>query len=113
VLQPLNVTVFRPLKNRLITALSHLNEEQLLRIQKAEWLEAYIQARAATFSISNINSAWRGCRLQPFQPQTVIRAATLPITDIHTISERLHTPIEHDIFEKVFLNSSPPDFNTL
>ncbi|KFZ20624.1 hypothetical protein V501_00011 [Pseudogymnoascus sp. VKM F-4519 (FW-2642)] len=49
--------------------------------------------------------------VQPFQPQTVIRVATLPKTDV--IVERPHTPIEHDIFEKVFLNSSPPDFNTL
>ncbi|KFY91589.1 hypothetical protein V500_04588, partial [Pseudogymnoascus sp. VKM F-4518 (FW-2643)] len=78
---------------------------------KAEWLEAYIQARAAAFSNSNINSAWRGCGLQPFQPQTVIRAATLPTTDV--IVERPRTPTEHDIFEKVFLNSSPPDFQTL
>jgi hypothetical protein len=27
--------------------------------------------------------------------------------------ERPHTPTEHDIFEKVFVNSSPPDFQTL
>ena len=27
--------------------------------------------------------------------------------------ERPHTPIEHDIFEKVFVNSSLPDFQTL
>ena len=74
-------------------------------------MEAYITARAAAFSTLNINSAWRGSGLQPFQPQTVIRAATLPTTDV--IVERPHTPTEHDIFEKVFLNSSPPDFQTL
>ena len=64
-----------------------------------------------TFSNLNITSAWRGSGLQPFQPQTVIRAATLPTTDI--VVERPKTPTEHDIFEKVFVNSSPPDFNTL
>jgi len=37
------------------------------------------------------------------------RAVTLPTTDI---AERPKTPTEHDIF-KVFLNSSPPDFQTL
>ncbi|PQM43923.1 hypothetical protein VE01_10819 [Pseudogymnoascus verrucosus] len=111
VLQPLDVAIFGPLKKHLTTALSHLNEAQLLRIQKSEWIEAYITARAAAFSNVNITSAWRGSGLQPFQPQTVIRAATLPTTDV--ILERPHTPTEHDIFEKVFLNSSPPDFNTL
>jgi len=111
VLQPLDVAIFRPLKSHLTTALSHLNEAQLLRIHKLEWMEAYIKAREAGFSNSNITSAWRGSGLQPFQPQTVIRAATLPT--INPIVERPRTPTEHDIFEKVFLNSSPPDFRTL
>jgi hypothetical protein len=112
VLQPLDISIFRPLKQHLTTALSHLNEAQLLRIQKSEWMDAYITARAAAFSTSNINSAWRGSGLQPFQLQTVIRAATLPTTDV-VVLERPRTLTEHDIFEKVFLNSSPPDFQTL
>jgi hypothetical protein len=111
VLQPLDVAIFGPLKKHLTTTLSYLNEAQLLRIQKAEWLEAYIRARELAFSNLNITSAWRGSGLQPFQPQAVIRAATLPTTDV--VLERPKTPTEHDIFEKVFLNSSPPDFNTL
>jgi hypothetical protein len=43
---------------------------QLLRIHKLEWMEGYIKAREAAFL--NIESAWRGSGLQPFQPQTVI-----------------------------------------
>ena len=50
VLQPLNVAIFRPLKKQLTSALSYLNEAQLLRIQKAEWLAAYIKARVDAFS---------------------------------------------------------------
>ena len=38
VLQPLDVAIFGPLKKHLTTALSHLNEAQLLRIQKSEWM---------------------------------------------------------------------------
>jgi uncharacterized protein YlxP (DUF503 family) len=112
ILQPLDVAIFGPLKKHLTTALSHLNEAQLLRIQKAEWLEAYIHVREVTFSNLNITSAWRGSGLQPFQPQTVIRAATLQPPTPAT-PQRPRTPTEHDIFEKVFVNSSPPDFNTL
>ncbi|KFY28879.1 hypothetical protein V491_00252 [Pseudogymnoascus sp. VKM F-3775] len=111
-LQPLDVAIFGPLKKHLISALSHLNEAQLLRIQKAEWLEAYIHAHEVTFSNLNITSAWRGSGLQPFQPQTVIRAATLQPPTPAT-PQRPRTPTEHDIFEKVFINSSPPDFNPL
>ncbi|KFY46839.1 hypothetical protein V494_00295 [Pseudogymnoascus sp. VKM F-4513 (FW-928)] len=55
----------------------------------------------------------RGSGLQPFQPQIVIRAATLPTPTTDVVTEQPHTPTEHDIFKKVFLNSSPPDFQTL
>jgi hypothetical protein len=55
VLQPLDVSIFGPLKRHLTTTLSALNKAQLLCIYKSEWLEAYIKAREAAFSISNIN----------------------------------------------------------
>lgn len=45
-LQPLDVAIFGPLKKRLTAALSHLNQAQLVRIQKYEWMEAYIRARS-------------------------------------------------------------------
>ena len=112
VLQPLDVAIFGPLKKRLTTALSHFNEAQLTRIQKAEWLAAYIKARADTFSTQNITSAWRGAGLKPFQPQRIVREVTLPTTDF-TEQQRPQTPQQHDIFETVFQNSSPPDFATL
>ena len=111
VLQPLDVAVFGPLKKRLTTALSHLNEAQLTRIQKVEWLAAYIKARVDTFSTQNIASAWRGAGLQPFQLQRVVRMITLPTID--TTEHQPQTPQQHDIFETVFQNSSPPDFATL
>ena len=53
-LQPLDVAIFGPLKKHLTTMLSHLNEAQLTRIQKAEWLSVYIKARANAFSTQNI-----------------------------------------------------------
>ena len=111
VLQPLNVAIFGPLKKHLTTALSPFNEGQLLRITKAEWIEAYIAARERAFSELNIFSAWRGAGLVPLQPQTVIRSATLPT--FTTTQQRPRTPTENDIFDKVFQNSSPPDFTTL
>jgi hypothetical protein len=42
-LQPLDVAIFGPLKKKFTVALSYLNEAQLLRIQKAEWMDAYIK----------------------------------------------------------------------
>ena len=105
-LQPLDVAIFGPLKKRLTANLSHLNQAQLARIQKAEWLDAYIQARLDVFTPQNIASAWRGAGLFPFNPQ---RALCTIIQEEILEQERPKTPTQFDIFDQVFVNSSPPD----
>jgi hypothetical protein len=109
-LQPLDVAIFGPLKKRLTAALHHLNEAQLVRIQKYEWMEAYIQARSEVFNTQHIESAWRGAGLFPFNPQRALRTmAQEPLTEV----ERQITPTLDDIFDQVFVNSSPPNIANL
>ena len=109
-LQPLDVAIFGPLKKRLTAALHHLNEAQLFRIQKHEWMEAYIQARSEVFKTQHIESAWRGAGLFPFNPQRALRTmAQEPLTEV----ERQITPTLYDIFDQVFVNSSPPNIANL
>ena len=105
-LQPLDVAVFGPLKKRLTAALSDLNQAQLVRIQKIEWMEAYIKARADVCHHQNIESAWRGAGLHPFNPQRVFRTLGREFTPEVEISKE---PTQFDIFNQVFVNSSPPD----
>lgn len=109
-LQPLDVAFFGPLEKRLTAALSHLNQAQLIRIQKFEWMEAYIQARLDICTHRNIESAWRGAGLFPFNPQRALRTIARETTPE---AERPKTPTQFDIFSKVFINSSPPDEETL
>ncbi|ODQ69423.1 hypothetical protein LIPSTDRAFT_334725, partial [Lipomyces starkeyi NRRL Y-11557] len=109
-LQPLDVAIFGPLKKRLTAALSHLNQAQLVRIQKIEWMEAYIQARSEACTQQNIESAWRGAGLFPFNPQRALRTM---VWDTTPELERPRTPTEFDIFDQVFVNSSPPDATSL
>ncbi|APA08975.1 hypothetical protein SS1G_02829 [Sclerotinia sclerotiorum 1980 UF-70] len=104
--QPLDVAVFGPLKKRLTTALSDLNQAQLVRIQKIEWMEVYIKARADVYHHQNIESAWRGARLHPFNPQRVFHTLGREFTPKVEISKE---PIQFDIFNQVFVNSSPLD----
>ena len=109
-LQPLDVSIFGPLKKRLTAALSHLNQAQLVRIQKFEWMEAYIQARSEVFDHFHIESAWRGSGMIPFNPQRALRTMErAPTPEV----ERPKTPTRFDIFNQVFVNSSPPDEVTL
>jgi hypothetical protein len=110
VLQPLDVAIFGPLKKKLTAALAHLNEAQLVRIQKVEWLDAYIQAREQAISKTNIESAFRGAGLIPFQTQRVLRIIKNQPT---TPPPQPQTSTEYDILDRVFLNSSPPDISTL
>jgi hypothetical protein len=110
-LQPLDVAIFGPLKKRLTAALSPLNQAQLARIQKYEWMEAYIQARFDVCNHHNIESAYRGAGLFPFNPQRALR--TLLHDEPSVEVDRPKTPNQYDIFNQVFVNSSPPDGTTL
>ena len=105
-LQLLDVAIFGPLKKRLTAALSHLNQAQLVRIQKFEWMEAYIQARSEVFNHQHIESAWRRAGLFPFNPKRALRTMERETT---LGLERLKTPTQFDIFDQVFINSSLPD----
>jgi hypothetical protein len=77
-LQPLDVAIFGPLKKRLTAALSYLNQAQLVRIQKFEWMEAYIHARSDVCNHQNIESAWRGAGVFRFNPQRALRSRDSP-----------------------------------
>ena len=110
ILQPSDVAIFGPLKKRLTANLSYLNQAQLARIQKFEWLEAYIKARKEVFDQSHIKSAWRGAGLIPFNRVRVLRSIDgAPSPE----PERPKTPTNFDIFDQVFVNSSTPNAVTL
>jgi len=110
VLQPLDVAIFGPLKRRLTAALSYLNQAQLARITKHEWMKGYVKARAEVCCTQNIESAWRGSGLLPFNPKRALRSLHCYETPE---PESPKTPQKFDIFSQVFINSSPPDATIL
>ena len=69
-------------------------------------MEAYIQARTEVFDHFHIEVAWRGAGLIPFNPQRALRTLERSPTPE---PERPKTPTQFDIFDQVFVNSSPPD----
>jgi hypothetical protein len=50
----LDVGLFGPLKKVLSAKLDPLIRTQVAHIQKPEWIDAYIQARSATFTAGNV-----------------------------------------------------------
>jgi hypothetical protein len=109
-LQPLDVAIFGPLKKRLTTALEHLNAAQLVRIHKHEWMEAYIKARTEVLDTQHIDSSWRGAGLFPFNPKRALRTIEKETTPE---AETPEIPTPYEAFDRVFVNSSPPDAQSL
>jgi hypothetical protein len=110
VLQPLDIAVFGPLKKRLTAALEHFNHAQLGRIQKIEWMDAYIRARKEACTQHNIASAWRGAGLVPYHPERAFR--TLGGCSTPEPEQPPATP-KQTVLDQVWTNSSPPDVSVL
>jgi hypothetical protein len=110
ILQPLDIAVFGPLKKRLTAALEHFNHAQLGRIQKIEWMDAYITARREACTQENIASAWRGAGLIPFRPERAFQSIA---KDPSPHPEQPITSSEHAVLDRVWMNSSPPEPSTL
>ncbi|ELR06952.1 hypothetical protein GMDG_08186, partial [Pseudogymnoascus destructans 20631-21] len=100
---------FGLLKKRLTAALSSLNQAQLACIQKYEWMEAYIQAR---LDICNHQMSQHTMALACFlliPSEHCVRCSMMN----HQSRLRPKPPHQYDIFDRVFINSSPPDGMTL
>jgi len=78
--QPLDIGIFRPLKKVMAQEIMPILMMQVRRLHKAEWLAAFIKAHEAVFNLQNIQSAFTGAGLVPFQPLKVLRrVAPAPI----------------------------------
>ena len=110
--QPLDIGIFGPLKKVLSRKLAPLLLTQVHRLQKPEWLSAFIEAHDNVFNSQNIWNSFSGAGLVPFNPEKVLRRVPPPILlsvpDFHgTLPITPTTP-----FFNAILTSSPLDGNT-
>ena len=59
--------MFDPLKTAISRCLDPLFRKGISRIEKMEWVEAYIEACARATAKSNIEGGWRDAGLSPFK----------------------------------------------
>lgn len=110
--QPLDISIFGPLKRHMADALHRIIQTEIARLQKAEWLDAYIKARSKALCKSNILSAFNGAGLFPFYPLKVLRRIPSPVEPETPHLSSYQTPgpsispLEHPL-----LTSSPVDMN--
>jgi hypothetical protein len=65
--------MFGLLKKTMTTEIAPLIQTGVSHIQKVEWLTAYVKAHERAFSKQNIESAFRGSGIHPFQPSKALQ----------------------------------------
>jgi len=109
--QPLDVGVFGPLKKYMAAEIEPLMRTGVMRVQKVEWLAAFIAAHNKAFSIQNIQGGFRGTGIYPFLPTKVLnRVSTSPTC---TQTRTSTPPIPTTPFNETVLTSSPIDVNAV
>src|SRR5271154_1723554 len=71
--QPLDVGVFGPLKKHMSAEIEPLMRTGITRVQKVEWLTAFVAAHAKAVSAKNVLGGFRGTGIHPFLSTKVLR----------------------------------------
>jgi DDE superfamily endonuclease len=103
-LQPLDISVFGPLKQAMFSLLSRFYATEISRMQKAEWLEQYMKGCSIAITSNNINGGWRGAGLFP----TNVNQILCLLCDATTSSSTL-PPQNANSTSQLLVTSSPPD----
>jgi len=111
--QPLDNSIFAPLKRVLSGELNRLFQLGVSRIQKWEWLEAYYVAHQRVFNSNNIKSGFSSTGIYTLDPDKVLNRLPKP----HELTPLIPTtPHATDKLVRTFnsndLTSSPTDFFT-
>ena len=107
--QPLDVGIFHPLKKYMAKELQPLISTGIARIQKVEWLIAFVKAHKQAFSSQNIFGGFRGTGIHPFLPQKVLNR--LVSSTPSEVNRAPTPPISATPFNEAVLTNSPADFN--
>jgi hypothetical protein len=108
VLQPLDVSVFAPLKRALGKETDKVARLDSSRIARVQWTEMYMRAHKTAFSMSNICSGWCATGLYPLYPGVVLDKVghARESTSVGGRDNNLSGEVNLDTS---LLDSSPPD----
>jgi hypothetical protein len=106
ILQPLDVSIFSPFKRALAKETDALSRLDIKRLQRVEWTEMFIRARAKALIEANIRSGWKATGLEPLSPLVVLEK--LRQNQPSPVVEPSTPPTQPDL-DLSLLDSSPPD----
>ena len=76
--QPLDLSIFGPLKTVINLEVDRIFRHSTIRLPRVEWTSAYIKARARCFKPSSIESGFRKAGIYPFDPEILLSTITPP-----------------------------------
>jgi hypothetical protein len=76
--QPLDLSIFGPLKTAINLEVDRIFRHSTIRLLCVEWTSAYIKARARCFKPSSIESGFRKAGIYPFDPEILLSTITPP-----------------------------------
>jgi hypothetical protein len=76
--QPLNLSIFGPLKTALNLEVDRIFQHSTMRLLHVEWTSAYIKARARCFKPSSIEFGFRKAGIYLFNPEILLSMITPP-----------------------------------
>lgn len=106
ILQPLDLSIFSPLKRALAAETDAVVRLDAGRVSRVERTQMYIRAREKAFTAANIKSGWRNTGLEPLSPIVVVDKYR---PEAASIASPPHTPANPASLDLTLLNSSPPD----
>jgi hypothetical protein len=112
--QPLDATIFGPLKRILSGITTSIFQLGLSKMPKDEWIEAYYKAHYRAFSIKSIKAGFSSTGIYPLNPNKVLnRLRSMPSFPVTPNPQVPTTPtsITTTPFPTHVLTSSPSDFS--
>jgi hypothetical protein len=76
--QPLDLSIFGPLKTAINLEVDRIFRYSTIRLPRIEWTSAYIKARVQCFRPSSIESGFRKARIYPFDPEILLSTLIPP-----------------------------------
>ena len=122
--QPLDATIFGPLKRILSGITTSIFQLGMSKMPKDEWIEAYYKAHYRAFSIKSIKAGFSSTGIYPFNPDKVLNRIRsmpdLPVTpsprsplQVPTIPTSTAITDTTGPFPPHILTSSPFDFSSM
>ena len=105
-LQPLDVSVFSPLKRALTAETDAASRLDSSRIQRVDWTKMYIRAREKALISANILSGWKATGLEPLSAILVLEKLPKAPTPLPLLQQ---TPCQSSSLDLSLLHSSPPE----